>query len=124
MRTYLPYHVWEDWQAGMWRPFDDEHVDSAVALLSDAPALSRAMARVVKDWPNATSHNLTDRSSNRRAWLGQAACLLLCGSPEGATRMAWGILDQPVRDAANAVAERVIDTWDAGGVGCQRNIWT
>ena len=109
--------------AGMYGPVSDIGVAEAVALLADTNRLADAMDRVVTAWRHATEHNLTDRVSNRRAWLGQAACAIECGVTEASTRAAWGVLTQQHRDEANAVADRVISRWDSGGLGCQRDIW-
>jgi hypothetical protein len=73
-----------------------------------------AAKMMLRDWPRAAEHNLTNREQNRRAWIGQATCCYSSNAPEGATRLAWWVLLADERDRANAVADRVIAEWEAG----------
>ncbi len=111
-RVYHPYPSWEDHQAGMYamrwvRPA----VDSSILLLSNPTKLRAAMRKAVKEWPVSTEHNLTALEVNRRSWLGQAACCVAHGAPQGATCAAWWILDEEQRAAANTAADVVIGEW-------------
>lgn len=114
-QIHHPYNVWEDWQAGMWRNCVavTDHMEAAAHILS-TPDLFLASARaMLNDWTKAAEHNLTNREQNRRAWIGQAACCHAAQAPESATRFAWWMLSGDERDAANAVADRVIAEWEA-----------
>jgi hypothetical protein len=100
----------------MYRPSERiaEHVGLSADLLKDTDALRTAMMDVVREWPIATSQNLSNLSANRRSWLGQAACCMAHGSPELMTCQAWWTLTEAERDAANAVATEVISRWEQG----------
>ena len=115
-RRHYPYTEWEDYRAGMYRPSERvaEHVALSADLLRDLPALREAMYDAVESWPTSASQNLTDSASNRRSWLGQAACCITHGSPEWTTCQAWWMLTDDEREAANAVASEVIAGWEAG----------
>lgn len=79
----------------------------------------RAMAQAVRSWPNSAEHNLTAIECNRRAWLGQAGCLIGVDSPEEPTRIGWHRLTESEQREADRVAQEVINGWektyDAGG---------
>lgn len=106
-----PYTDWEDWQHGMYAqssvPDRTEMVRNAVSLLSSSARLAAAMQSVVDSWPVACDVNLAS-SPNNRAWIGQAACCIACGCTEEATRLAWGLIDESVRQEANRIADSVI----------------
>lgn len=114
-RIYTPYTDWEDYKAGMYNEDKngrDERVHNAVECLS-VPAVCRsAMERVVKEWPTATDFNLSNKTQNRRAWLGQAACCIQYGCHEDETREAWGMMSEYNRESANRIAQSIIDEWE------------
>lgn len=117
-RQWAPYWQWEDFQAGMYAVPEQSEIDrlatEAVAVLSSPAEFLGWAAQVVKAWPIAAAHNLTAVGTNRRAWVGQAACCFGRGVPEIATRAAWKQLDQRTKDTANAVADEVIRGYEAG----------
>lgn len=127
-RVFKHYLEWEDWRAGMYATINGharaDALEAARLLLADHVRLGRAMFRVLAEWPTSVAVNLTDRASNRRAWMGQAACCLAAGVPEDVTREAWGLLTDSERRQANHAADATISYWESGRLGCQRDIWT
>lgn len=114
-RVYHHHDKWEDFHAGQYaRIYRDQLVgqESAAALLSDPATLYEAMSAVAREWPYATEHNLSNLEQNRRAWLGQAACCREFGLPDFVTKNAWNALTREAQNAANAVAETVIQEWE------------
>lgn len=114
-RVYFAYDQLEEYHAGMWRPVhtDREQVrlmGLAVTLLRCTRSLDVAMRRVVAEWPRSCESEFT-RAGNHAAWLGQAACCLVCGVPEGLTRRAWWKLTGVEQASANAVAAAVESAW-------------
>jgi hypothetical protein len=109
-----PYTEWEDYKAGMYQDPLPEHreqlVTAAAMLLSDQHRLMAAMRSVTTEWKTASDANLHEHPNNR-AWLGQAACCYATGATEGITRSAWGTLTDQRREAANTVADQVINEW-------------
>lgn len=126
MRVFRHYLEWEDWRCGMYRTVSGNQRDllvrRAAQLLREHICLGQAMYAVIHEWPVSTLVNLSDRSSNRRAWMGQAACCLEVGAPEDVTREAWGLLTPKERSEANVAADATIEYWGTG-IGCQRDIW-
>jgi len=104
---YTHYENWEDWKNGMWhKPINPELQERQAIEVLINPL--EAMTRVVNEWPIATKQNLTDVKSNRRSWLGQAACCIEYGVPESVTRSAWFKLTEEQRSNANQIAEQII----------------
>ena len=116
-QIFEPYWKWEDFQNGMYDPPSASDVaelcKKAAALLSDCCAFARACREVFDKWPVASSVNLTNIGTNRRAWLGQAACSLVHNVPEIATRAAWKDLSDEQRCQANQVADEAIREYEA-----------
>lgn len=115
-RVYHPYHLWEDYLAGMWRKVDSaqeaEYLQKAIAFTGDDALYGSWMLKVANQWPIACEHNLTDETQNRRAWIGHAACCLGIGCPEYITRSAWGFLNKEQQDRANGRADIAIESWE------------
>lgn len=116
-KIWHPYTVWEDWLAGMWRPVSGKErarlLKRAVVFTGDAKLYGSYMQRVIREWPLACEHHLTDPNINRKAWVGHAATCLAIQCPEDVTRSAWGYLSKEQQDAANAEAERAIADWES-----------
>ena len=114
-RIYHPYWEWEDWKAGMWHPVSASEAQDmlarAIEFTGNAALYGSFMQRVIREWPKACEHNLTETEMNRQAWIGHAACVMATGIPEHITRKAWGCLTQQQQDDANEQAQRAIDQW-------------
>lgn len=110
---FTEYTNWECWQNGMYRDANKEEYNemvlSAIECLRNP---ENAMLSVVCEWDNSTRENLTDRKSNRKSWIGQAACCYQSGCNERATRQAWSMLTKEERDNANTIANKVIELWE------------
>ena len=94
-RIYHHYEKWEDYQNRMYGEIKDgrkERVLLAIECLGNKEKCYNAMKMVIENWILACEHNLTNESSNRRAWVGQAACNIAYNVKEDETREAWGIL--------------------------------
>ena len=89
----------------------------AIEFTGDAELYGSYMLRVTQEWPNSCEHNLTDRSQNRRAWIGHAAVALAIQCPEDIVRSAWSRLSEKQQIDANAQADAAIRSWE-----CQRGI--
>lgn len=114
-RIYHPYHLWEDFQSGMWRTISGndriEMLRKAIEFTGNAELYGSFMLRVIKEWSVACEHNLTDTSQNRKAWIGHAATCLAIECPEDITCQAWWKLTDQQRDEANEQAQIAIDLW-------------
>lgn len=110
---FTHYLEWEDYQNGFWKsiPKDQESnkIQIAKSILLN-PEI--AMQKVIDFWPISTRVNLSDVRSNRKSWLGQAACCINSGIPEHITRMAWNKLTDEEKNNANNVAKQIIEKWE------------
>jgi hypothetical protein len=115
-QIYHHYSQWEDYQNGMYETIDESehprHINLSVDLLSDPVECKTAMQNVIDNWPKSTEHNLTDKSINRRAWLGQAACCYVNKTPSEVTRQAWSNILPNNQGMANYIATQIIKQWE------------
>lgn len=88
-----------------------DQIEKSKELLSSSVLLD-AMFEVIDKWPVSTKHNFTNAGSNRRSWLGQAACCIRHKSTEFETRLAWRELTSEVQKIANSYADQVILNWE------------
>lgn len=115
-RIYHNYLKWEEHHAGMWQHLPKEQserlLQEAIIFTGDHKLYGSWMMKVIKEWPISCEQNLTDRSMNRQAWIGHAACCLAIGCPEHITRAAWHYLTQEQQDLANNQASFAISAWE------------
>lgn len=111
-QVFSHYENWEDYKSGMFSVSDiadkDIKVIGAINLLSSPAEFYSVCSRLVKEWSIASGVNLTNKTQNRRAWLGAAACMFKHNTPEYLTRVAWNLLNRNVQDRANEIADKVI----------------
>lgn len=110
-KYYTHYKNWEDWQNGMYRDVNNKqyYIQKSIECLRNP---GKSMLKVIKEWNYSCKENLSDLSSNRKSWLGQAACCIEFKSPEHCTREAWGLLTKEERINANIIAEKIIRKWE------------
>jgi len=113
-RIYHPYWKWEETNFNMWGKSQDREGDlnKAIDFTGDHKKYGEWMMRVVDDWPYSCEHNLTDKTQNRKAWIGHAAVAYWSGIPEDIVRKAWGYLTDDQRDLANKEADKAIREWE------------
>lgn len=115
-QVYHHYEKWEDFKNGMWRKESKEYEESTlknvVQFTGDHSLYGNAMLRVTLEWPITCEHNLTNKSINRKAWLGHAACCIEKNFPEYLVRQAWGMLAEEQRVKANQAADSAIKKWE------------
>lgn len=114
-QKYHHYTKWEDYQNGMWRKVKREDevkmLQTAIEFTGDHTRYGKSMQRVIKEWPIACEHNLTDFNINQKAFIGHCAVCLELGIPEYIVRSAWGKLTDEQRLLANKQAELAINKW-------------
>lgn len=116
-RLYKPYWEWEDWKAGMWRKLSNKNEEKrflirCIEFTSDHVVYGNSMKKVISAWPNTMLNSLTNKSLNRKAFLGHCACCYEFLCPEYITRMAWKELTNEQRFLANREAEKTIHSWE------------
>lgn len=114
-RVYHPYWRWEEVHHNMWGAVSDrkKYLDWAIEFTGNHIKYGFYMLRVAKEWPYSCEHNLTNKTQNRKAWIGHAACALAHGCPEDIVREAWGHLTENQQNLANRQAEMTIKWWES-----------
>ena len=115
-QLYHHYEEWEDYKMGLFsnpkKEIEEFLIRKAMDLLKDGKRLYQAMALVGLCWNKSAEVNLSNSSRNRQAWLGQASCCMVYGTPENLTKEAWHRLTTIEQDRANAIADQIISLWD------------
>lgn len=113
-RIWHPYWEWEETKFNMWGRVEDRALYERIAthFTANHELYGECMLHVVREMPKSCEHNLSDRSQNRKAWVGQAACALAFRCPEDIVRKAWGNLTEQQQIDANAAAQKAIEVWE------------
>lgn len=113
-RIYHPYWLWEEVEYNMWGTVDkkDIFLKKAIMFTKRHELYGKWMLRVVRQWKYSCEHNLSNYSSNRRAWIGHAACALAFKCPENIVRSAWSHLSKQQQIDANKQADNAIAFWE------------
>ena len=118
-RIFHRYEKWEDFKHGMYSDGVHENgISAAKSVLINLEVLDHAMWYVLNHWTNSAQLNLSNKSRNRQAWLGQAACCWLVHANENETKLAWHTLTEEQQRDANDVADKYIMEFEQ----CQKYI--
>tara|TARA_R100001244_G_scaffold105959_1_gene78576 strand:+ start:2309 stop:2752 length:444 start_codon:yes stop_codon:yes gene_type:complete len=114
--VYVPYWKWECFKNGMWNKVNikDEikMLDFAIEFTGDHILYGKAMKDVVFKWENTMENHLTNKSINRRAFLGQCAVFYRHQIPEYIVRKGWKYLTNKQQILADNIAEQTIKEWE------------
>ena len=113
-RIYHPYWMWEELEHNMWGYVNDKpkFLKAAIEFTGDHKKYGRFMMRVVNEWLYSCEHNLSNKTQNRKAWVGHAAVALALGCPEDIVRSAWSHLTEEQQILANNEASIAIKYWE------------
>lgn len=122
-RIYHPYQKWEEINYNMWGSVANraECLEIAIEFTGNHKLYGFWMREVSRDWPYSCEHNLTDKTQNRKAWIGHAACAYALEIPEDIIRKAWSFLTEYQQAKANAQAAKAIKDWELRQ--CQKEDW-
>jgi hypothetical protein len=114
-RVFHHYTRWEDWRCGFYDSCsgaeNDKKVELVLEMFNSEDLTREYMNRVINEWKYSCEQNLTNESMNKIAYIGQAACCIYGGVPNGTTMQAWSMLSKDVRDRSDGIAREVINTW-------------
>jgi len=108
--------IWEmeDVENNMYsNRLDKAQVEKSRLLLINPNKFNEVIDLVFKNWKTSTAVNLSNKSINRKAWLGQASCLFHCKSNEKETKTAWFQLTDDEKIKANNIAELKIKQFES-----------
>lgn len=116
-QQYVPYWKWECYKSGMWSRVSKQDesgmLEKAIEFTGNHDAYGEAMRDVVFKWKNSMLNFLTNKSINRKAYVGHCAVFYKLQIPEYIVRMAWKKLSENQRILANIEAEKTIKIWEA-----------
>lgn len=116
-KLFHHYTEWEDFKAGLFelpsKQDDSMNVTLARMLLANQFHFLRVGLRMVQEWRISSEVNLSNRSRNRQAWIGQASCCFAFGSREHQTKEAWHMLTIDQQRRANLTADEIIEEWES-----------
>lgn len=112
-RIFYRHEVWEDANNGLYNvgTCEDKTIKS-FELLSNVEIFWDTMCQMRIDWPFAFQFNVSNKTQNRRAWLGQAACCYNHGAEFNLTIDAWQKLSTEQQNAANQCANNMINLFE------------
>lgn len=87
-------------------------IEKAIELLSNEDLFFNSSLEMISKWVVSSSENLSNQSSNRRSWIGQATCCYVHGVPEILTRVAWSRMTDRKRKEANLKANKIIRIYE------------
>lgn len=113
-RIYHPWHKWECYQAGFYKtsyPLSKEEGRQMYCdFLGSPQRFEKALKRVINEWFYSCEHFLSNESSNRIAWLGQASMCIQEGLP-CFYRGGFKLLSLEKQKEANKLAEKYLNIW-------------
>jgi hypothetical protein len=114
-----PYDTWEDYLNGMYlNKCEYTEVECKILIkniMSNREEFIRVGKEVVDNWTIASDEFLSNNSSNRKSWIGQAICCYEYGIPEVIVKKNWGLLSSDIREFANGSASVVLSYYDNKG---------
>lgn len=115
-RVYCHYEQWEEYRWGMWRILSGTDRESlepdVITVLCDINKFRSSLHSALMRWPVSCAVNMTNRSSNRAAWLWHAGACIVTSAPEDVTRSVWMKITQEQREEADRVAWEVVHEWE------------
>lgn len=112
------FHVYEKWEAIDYDFFAKTHKKWSklqcrhkyLELMIDLDEFEDVLIALTNEWKFGCEHNLTNRSLNRIAWLGQAAMAYKYKIP-AIFSSGWQLLTEEQQEDANNVALGVLNLW-------------
>lgn len=114
-RIFHTYDKWENVEYNFygaehskWSKLQCEH--KYKELMTDIIEFKKVLLNVTIEWKHSCEHNLTNRSLNRIAWLGQAAMAYKYNIP-CIYSSGWQLLSEVEQEKANSIALGVLNLW-------------
>jgi len=114
-RIFHTYDKWECFKHGFFANkaqnlTDEECENIYVNVLTNEDLFRVALEKVISEWKHSCEHNLTNRSMNRIAWLGQASVCISHGIPSRYS-YSWEKLTEEQKEKANKIAYEYLEKW-------------
>lgn len=112
------FHTYDKWEAVEYGFYELRHPKYSklqcenlyIKLMSNEALFSSILDKVIKEWKYSCEHNLTNKSMNRIAWLGQAAMAYKYNVPSIYSG-GFNLLNADQQDIANQLALEALNKW-------------
>jgi hypothetical protein len=112
------FHTFDKWEAVNYNFFGTGHKTMTKIqcehayknLLTNEEDFRSALAHIIENWKYSCEHNLTNKSMNRIAWLGQAALAYRHQIPS-IYCSGFRLLDERQQERANEIALEYLNEW-------------
>ena len=115
-QKFIPYWKWECYKNKMYDKITkDQEIKKrklCFNLLNNIPEFSLSMNLVIDNWKFTMINHLSNKSINRKAFVGQCACYYKYQIPEYITRQVWKSLTKEKSILANNEAIKHIKRWE------------
>ena len=114
-RIWIDYRKAEDWKSGLFNgkhSKENDYIIKSKRLLCDKNDFYHSAIDMIKKWQVASIINLSNKNSNRKAWVGQATCCFIYGCPDYVTKKAWGLMTEQQQIEANKIADNIIEEFE------------
>lgn len=112
------FHTFDKWESVEYGFYNQTHPKLTTLqceykykeLLSKPDEFDKVLNKLIPEWKYSCEHNLTNKSLNRIAWLGQAAVSYKYNVPSKFSS-GWSLLTEQEQENANQVAFKHLNTW-------------
>jgi len=121
-RIFHHHDLWECWKHGLYKTKskNEEKSQKSFLILNSVENCDASFKSLIENWPYSSQVNLSNKSINRQAWLGQAACCFSHGANEDETKIAWFKLTIEEQNRANQVADYYITKFELEVMNAQK----
>jgi len=115
-QIYHHYKLWEDYKNGFYKTCDKKQKElkilKVLEMFNSKILTEKYMNKVVNEWTYSCEQVFKNKSINKIAYLGQAACCVYAKVPNLITMYAWKFLSFEVQERSNKIAEKKILEWE------------
>lgn len=115
-RVYYHFKKWEDYKYGFYSNCNGDErelkIQSVIELFTSKSLTECYMRKAIELWNISMDQNLSNKSINRVAYLGQAACCVYNNVPNLVTMEAWKRLTNEDRYRSDLIAIKLIKEWE------------
>lgn len=112
------FHTFDKWEAVDYGFYNNNHPTLTKKqceykykeLLTDLNQFEEYLNKVLSEWKYSCEHNLTNKSLNRIAWLGQACVAYKYNVPSRFSG-GWQLLTESEQEKANRLAHKYLNIW-------------
>jgi hypothetical protein len=110
-RLFYNYTIWECQKSRLYLGIDGGVEKHSLLVMKNYKLWGDSMVRMVDKWPVSCNQFLSDPTTNKRAWIGQASMACFHNTSGSTTKKLWFMLNKNEQTMANAQADKAIKKW-------------